>query len=304
MDEQVTTRSDFPSEPDNDDKCSTSSRTEKDSPLVADSKEDDSCEENIEALEMYKLDYESDEDGDDNTPSDNGITAAGGEVLQPGDHVYMWCTLYQHHGIVLETYSDNSIRIAEFTNAALMAESNDALFSSASVASQATSGGGVDGGFRIVLEYNPQKWHKVKYQANPLECLTWRPGTCSAAQPSPVETILAKVQFLQECKHWIPNYHILASNCETVAVWCVTGKWETLQGDRAMQISQIGALSSAALIPTIPILGVLVGGIAMWHSRQISSVWEETAARLNKEFEWYAMGKLPQLAIQQGETKG
>mmetsp|Transcript_22816 Transcript_22816/g.34577 ORF Transcript_22816/g.34577 Transcript_22816/m.34577 type:complete len:275 (+) Transcript_22816:155-979(+) len=243
-------------------------------------------EERIDDFEIYRLDYESER-----------AVSAGGEILEPGDHVYMWCTLYQHHGIVLGVESWNKgeekshILISEFTNMALMGANT--LITSASTASGA-SALGVTGGFRIVQETEPSKWHKVKYQANPLECLSWRPGTCSGACPSPASTILTRVQFLRDCQHLIPDYQILTSNCETVAVWCMTGKWETLQGDRAVQFSKLGALTSLTLLPVAPVLGVAATGLAVWHSMQVGNKREEIAKLLNKEFEWYAMGKTPQ----------
>jgi hypothetical protein len=240
-------------------------------------------EESIEDWEIYRLDYESQP------------IAAGGEVLRAGDHVYMDCNFFQHHGIVLEETKNTddakqSILIAEFTNVALLA--TDTIINASSTASGAVSTNGVTGGFRFVNETQPSKWHKVKYQANPLECMTWRPGTCSAASPSPVQTILTRVQFLNDCRHLIPDYHLLASNCETVAIWCVTEKWETLQGGRAMQWSMGGALTSMG---ALPVLGIAAGGLAILHSMQVSKKWEETAALLNKEFQWYAMGTTPEL---------
>mmetsp|Transcript_16974 Transcript_16974/g.25686 ORF Transcript_16974/g.25686 Transcript_16974/m.25686 type:complete len:279 (+) Transcript_16974:121-957(+) len=239
----------------------------------------------INDFEIYRLDYET-----------KRAVAAGGEFLEPGDHVYMWCTLYQHHGIILSVESWNSkekeshILISEFTNLALMGANT--LITSTSNASGASSVG-VTGGFRIVEEKEPSKWHKVKYQANPLECLSWRPGTCSGACPSSASTILTRVYFLKDCQHLIPDYQILTSNCETVAVWCVTGKWETLQGDRAVQFSKLGALSSMTLLPVAPAIGVAATGLALWHSAQVGSKREEIEKLLNKEFEWYAMGKTP-----------
>eukprot|EP00545_Synedropsis_sp_CCMP1620_P011974 CAMPEP_0119020120 /NCGR_PEP_ID=MMETSP1176-20130426/23369_1 /TAXON_ID=265551 /ORGANISM="Synedropsis recta cf, Strain CCMP1620" /LENGTH=351 /DNA_ID=CAMNT_0006974503 /DNA_START=146 /DNA_END=1198 /DNA_ORIENTATION=+ len=306
----------------------------------------------IEELVLYRLDYQDDTGGkksqtsspsqsqplqilvdETHPPRKRMPRAAGGEILQPGDHVYMWCTLYQHHGIVLETFpaaattpntamiqertaenSDNnshldqdddtqhpqhqqqpiisgsscsSILIAEFTNAALEEnniETSASLLTSASTAAGATSGGGVSGGFRMVVEQDPHlKWHKVKYNANPIECMTWRPGTCSSAAVwQTTSQILMRVQFLKECSHLIPDYHILASNCETVAVWCVTGgKWETLQGDRAMQLSALG------VAPVGGVVGLAAAaGLALWRSLHIGKQWEDTAALLNREYEW------------------
>jgi hypothetical protein len=246
-------------------------------------------EERIEDWEIYRLNYESQP------------IAAGGEVLQSGDHVYMECTMYQHHGIVLEETkntddAEQSILIAEFTNVALLG--TDTIINALSTSSGAVSGNGVTGGFRYVNETQPSKWHKVKYRANPLEWMTWRPGTCSAASPSPVQTILARVQFLNDCRHLIPDYHLLASNCETVAIWCVTGKWETLQGGRAMQWSMGGAFTSISMV-ALPVLGIAAAGLAIVHSMHISKKWEETGALLNKEFQWYAMGTTPKLVVVQ-----
>jgi hypothetical protein len=284
-------------------------------------------EDVLEDLAIYRLDFEDSlrnqgeaiikqESVVENSPQ---VTAAGGEVLKPGDHVYLWCTMYQHHGIVLETRmacdTTTSIRdsnatragsvvIAEFTNLAMVEESDvGSWMASVSVGSQATSGGGVAGGFRIVLENDPSRWHTVKYRAHPiLECLTWRPGTCTSATPSAVPTILTRVAFLRNCRHRIPDYHVLACNCETVAVWCRTGKWETLQGDRALQLSELGCAVvafSTAPVPALPLLSMAAGGLALWHSRQIASLWEATAERLNREFEWYSMGKTPEVIFQQ-----
>ena len=306
----------------------------------------DDEEEQLEDFDIYRLDYEEKSsnssssslccnDGDDiGTPTSSVVKAiaAGGEALRPGDHVYMWCTLYQHHGIVLETLQQQtseplvtkenrnlcekdtasssspesassegnqsqqpSILIAEFTNAALADESmTNNLFNSASVASDATSGGGVTGGFRIVLESQPTKWHKVVYRANPIQYMSWTPGTCSMSQPSEVLTRLYRVQFLNECRHLIPDYHLLASNCETCAVWCMTGKWETLQAQKAIELSQVGALAASSALMG-PLVGVAAASTValFWQSQSLGSKKEQTALKLNQDFQWYSLGKKP-----------
>lgn len=346
--------------------------------------------DSIDNLPLYRLDYEEfyhiksqrASTGEKVTVDPVVLPrAAGGEVLQPGDHIYMWCTLYQHHGIVLEVYpggtgetcgggnppdnnaddvcvdsiinrelppipeatpehvtqtvgeclgktneaefeitpasqaspppnsSDadqvhgNSILIAEFTNAELALEGVP-MFASASTAAGATSGGGVTGGFRIVLERHPHlKWHKVKYNANPIECMTWRPGTCSGSSrlPTAHET-LTRVHFLHECRHLIPDYHLFASNCETVAVWCATGKWETLQGERVLQWGSLGAAAAAASMVMAPVGMALAvatsGGLALWRSQHINKKWDTTEALLNQHYAWYAMGKTPTFCFQ------
>ena len=87
----------------------------------------------------------------------------------------------------------------------------------------------------------------------------------------------------------------------TVAVWCMTGKWETLQGDRAMQVSKLGALTSLGMLP-VPAIGIAAGGLAIWHSMHIGRKWEETAELLNKEFQWYAMGRKPGFSFDSSTT--
>ena len=275
--------------------------------------EEDEEDQPLEELEMYRLDYESQP------------IAGGGEVLRPGDHVYLWCTLYQHHGIVLEThesrqnnenhietrtmddddvyessreYSKSTILIAEFTNAGLLEPNNNMLIHSSSNASNALSTS-VNGGYRIVVETDPSKWHKVKYEANPLECLTWRPGTCSGVVPSPVSTILTRVQFLRDCRHLIPDYNVLCSNCETVAVWCMTGQWETLQGEGAMAATKMGAAALTASNMIIPGLGLAATGFLTVWSMKIGKQRQETAELLEKEFQWYAMGSFKELVFLQ-----
>lgn len=240
-------------------------------PHSADEKE----EASLGDLSIYKLDYET------------KPLAAGGEVLEAGDHVYIWCTLYQHHGIVLEASVEHGLLIAEFTNAALL---TTPLMQSASHASTAISTG-VGGAFRFVQETEPSKWHKVKYGANPLECWTWRPGTCCGATPDANDLVLTRVQFLYTCRHLIPDYHVLASNCEAVAMWCKTGLYTSLQV-RLLEYSKATVTGLGAAVLS-PVAGIAIGGLAVWHSKQVEKQCNETTIMLNREFSVYNMGKSP-----------
>jgi hypothetical protein len=268
-------------------------------------------------MSLYKLDYE------------DKPTAAGGEVLEAGDHIYIWCSPgYQHHGIVLEiqkgaveaaeneaglvvadtitvtsstdqaetestevppatSASQPRILIAEFTNAAL---TETPLWSSASHASTAVSTG-VMGAFRYIYETQPSKWHKVKYQANPLECMTWRPGTCSPVTPDLVQVVLTRVQFLRTCNHFIPDYHVLASNCEAVAVWCKTGKYQSSQV-RVLDYSKATVTGMGTALFS-PLAGVMLGGLSVWHTMETNKQCQVTTDILNREFAVYTMGKSP-----------
>lgn len=266
---------------------------------------------NFDGFDLYRLDYEAahenEDEGVENLQSPvpkskqsiqaSWPIAAGGEVLKPGDHVYMWCTMYQHHGIVLRTESTSDppyLLIAEFTNLAL-AQANTWVVST-SAASGATVGSGATGAFRFVKETETTKWHKMKYQANRLECVTWRPGTCSAAKPSNAQHILLRVQFLHDCRHLLPEYHLLSSNCESVAIWCVTGKWETLQYHQTVKWSQ-GA--SMGLLAVAPGIGGLAAGFAFWHANQTRGQWKDTEQKLNDNFKWYALGTTPKWSFQE-----
>lgn len=237
----------------------------------------------IDHLDLYRLDYED----------HPGPIAAGGELLKEGDHIYMFCgvanvTLYQHHGIVLDVKeSRDYLLIAEFTNAELP---DTAWFQSTSHASVAVTDG-VRGGFRFVREDDPSKWHKVKYQANPLECLTWSPGTCSSATPDHVDLVLTRVQFLHEQYYKLPSYNTLISNCESVAVWCKTGKFTSLQGSRALDVTKVVVPTAGAVV--FPVVGIALGGLALWHSMSASRKSGDFSDRLNREFCWYAMGRSP-----------
>lgn len=230
-------------------------------------------DESLGDLSIYKLDYET------------KPLAHGGEVLEAGDHVYIWCTLYQHHGIVLEATVDRLL-IAEFTNAALL---QTPLMQSASHASTAVAKG-VCGAFRFVQETNPGQWHKVQYGASPLQCWTWRPGTCVGVQPDPADLVLTRVQFLYTCRHLIPDYHVLASNCEAVALWCKTGQYKSGQV-RLLDYSKATVAGLGAAV--LPVAGLAIGGLAVWHSHQVGQQCKETTSVLNREFAVYTMGKSP-----------
>jgi hypothetical protein len=291
---------------------------------ITDTAADDRDE--IDRLDLYRLDYEEAARGDhhEEDGATSGPIAAGGEPLREGDHVYMFCgvanvSLYQHHGIVLDVQrkqkkatapnaddknnddkndNDSYILIAEFTNAELP---GTPWFQSASHASTAATDG-VRGGFRFVRETDPTKWHKVRYQASAFECWTWNPGTCSAATPDSVDIILTRIQFLREQYYMLPKYNILTSNCESVAVWCMTGQYMSLQGNRALDVTKLAVPAAGALV--FPALGVALGGLAIWHSvwssssssssvEQSNDNNDNASHRLNREFCWYAMGRSP-----------
>jgi len=46
----------------------------------------------------------------------------------------------------------------------------------------------------------------------------------------------------------VPDYHVLKSNCECVAVWCKTGVWTTLQGSSALHLTAAGQVKSVVTV--------------------------------------------------------
>ena len=123
-----------------------------------------------------------------------------------------------------------------------------------------------------------------------MECFTWRPGTCSGETPDASLLVLTRVQFLHVCRHLIPDYHVLASNCEAVAVWCMTGKYTSLQATKLLDQATVSTAVGAAMFPLV---GAALGGLSVWHSMHVGKQCEETTVVLNREFAVYTMGKSP-----------
>ena len=56
-------------------------------------------------------------------------------------------------------------------------------------------------------------------------------------------------------------------------------------------VSRIGALAAAGVV-AVPV-GLGAGALAAWHEFQVNQTWGKTAEHLNREFQWYALGKRP-----------
>ena len=140
------------------------------------------------------------------------------------------------------------------------------------------------GGFRLILEDpNHSKWCKVKYQAAPWEVAFWKPGTCSPKKTKPVDQILARVHFLvQHGMDMVPNYHLLWSNCETVAVWCMTGEWQTRQVAGVLPAWLVGF---GALVSLPAALVASASGIIL--NQVFQQQWDRISQQLNQEFDQY-----------------
>lgn len=182
-----------------------------------------------------------------NDEEDQDHDSSANRSFQPGDHVYAWCKgkVYQHHGIVLSC-AGTSLVIADFTG--MIRPGTSAISSSSFNMSSFISLGAKDapGEMRILMEQDVETtlWKKVKYNAEWKECIMTRAGTVTLSQPDSREMILARVNFLLKNPNLIPPYNVLTSNCETVAFWCTTGRWSTMQVSNALKIAKLLGISS------------------------------------------------------------
>ena len=223
-----------------------------------------------EEIEIYNLTDEPEQDA-----SSNKIN------FQPGDHVYMWCEAtgvrYQHHGIVLYS-TDTQLKVADFT-----APDSGTFALPDSIASGSQYYGSYRlpqwHGVRITTYKNLNEWEKEEYE-----------------EVEDVALVLHRVKFLLSNPHLIPEYELLVSNCETVAVWCKTGSFRTHQiaglvdgGKRnSATMAASSVLASSILGPLA--LPVIVGSAISFSAlalkeRSHENMWKERTDILNKEFE-------------------
>lgn len=265
-------------------------------------------------------------DGEDTSTTTRSSTVDDTQY-RPGDHVYMWCESfggirYQHHGIVVGVSScGRKIDVADFT---APDETTSALPSSsasnvASVSRSSTSSAVDDGtdesdegimtasshGIRVVT-CEAEEWHKEDY---------------SDDQESDPSVVLERVNFLIQRPDLIPKYELLESNCECVAVWCKTGRFQTHQVARLFSNGRrngalaaatgtavaatvpvavpaagvwgwFGATTTVSLLsvaPWIPAIGVAGVGVWSFLSHMHHRNWNDRTRILNDAFETYRL---------------
>ena len=105
--------------------------------------------------------------------------------------------------------------------------------------------------------------------------------------------IRRRVEFLLKYPHYIPTYSLVESNCECVAVWCMTGEWRTHQTESVLGNVSLGSRLALAGISiaslgslTIPFglvftAGEVISGVWGDHAKR---KWKEQTEKLNKEF--------------------
>lgn len=69
----------------------------------------------------------------------------------------------------------------------------------------------------------------------------------TALKKDAVGLILARVAYLLEHPDHLPEHNALSANGECAAMWCVTGRWCTLQGASILQITSVGQAGGALL---------------------------------------------------------
>mmetsp|Transcript_30616 Transcript_30616/g.44501 ORF Transcript_30616/g.44501 Transcript_30616/m.44501 type:complete len:303 (+) Transcript_30616:99-1007(+) len=248
--------------------------------------------------------------------------------FQEGDHVYRWYShlgmRYQHHGIVIEVMKNkeedskvkSKIIIVDF-HLDYPEESADVSHdsSSASISDGILRNGSFGGSFSIKgqiagpgkirrVEVTEQadmnEWKKVEYghentndggdNTNGTTASTTVAIVTTTAASDPKHLVIARANFLLSNPSVLPDYDLLKSNCECVAVWCKTGKWCTLQGSSILDnaatssVDMLKGVAPASLLPAISVFGVGASA-ALWYKKmQYEKFGEETADTLNKKF--------------------
>ena len=200
--------------------------------------------------------------------------------FRPADNIWMWCEAaggvrYQHHGIVL-CAKGSHLKIADFT-----APDSGTFALPGSVASGSTL----------------PHWHGVRVTTvdNVME---WKKEIHVDRDVDEDNVVLQRVKFLMRNPHLIPEYDLLESNCETVAVWCKTGSFRTFQIagllDRGRGKRNDSATIAASSILASSVLGPLaipavIGAAVSFSALMIKELdnenkWNERTRILNEEF--------------------
>mmetsp|Transcript_16684 Transcript_16684/g.30346 ORF Transcript_16684/g.30346 Transcript_16684/m.30346 type:complete len:613 (-) Transcript_16684:9-1847(-) len=113
----------------------------------------------------------------------------------------------------------------------------------------------------------------------------------------PPKLVLARTRFLlQHGEAVLPPYNVFDSNSECIAVWCMTGRWSTLQASVFLHSTAIGnaksttamALGAAAtqpwLIPALAGVGIVSVAIPWLILKRSNERWDKATMSLTELF--------------------
>ena len=229
--------------------------------------------------------------------------------LRPGDHVFIWQgyglnpRAYQRHAVVYSVtrkgqtqqelgdeqlsfnldnvYSDYEddveVTVVSFYHFQRHHEAHGA--SQAAMAASGNSRGKRRGCKRELLHdfigpdcMNKKKpLRKVRYGRTVKKgLLSQKAGVGTALKKDQQGLILARLQYLLDNQDHLPSHNALSANGECASLWCVTGKWCTLQGASILAVTSVGqaggALLAGGILSNLTVLVPMPGlwGMAGW----------------------------------------
>ena len=97
--------------------------------------------------------------------------------------------------------------------------------------------------------------HKVRYGRKVKKgLLSQKAGVGTALKKDAVGLILSRVQYVLDNPDHLPDHNALSANGECASLWCVTGRWCTLQGASILAITAAGQAGGALFIKQLDII--------------------------------------------------
>ncbi|KAL3815382.1 hypothetical protein ACHAXA_010987 [Cyclostephanos tholiformis] len=113
--------------------------------------------------------------------------------------------------------------------------------------------------------------HKVRYgRAIRRGLLSSRAGVGTALRQDHPGLVLARLRYLLLNPDHLPDHNSLSANGECASLWCVTGRWCTLQGASILAVTSVGqaggALLAGGILSNLTVLVPMPGlwGMAGW----------------------------------------
>jgi len=113
--------------------------------------------------------------------------------------------------------------------------------------------------------------HKVRYgRAVRRGLLSSRAGVGTALKKDRPGLVLARLRYFLDNPDHLPDHSALSANGECASLWCVTGRWCTLQGASILAVTSVGqaggALLAGGILSNLTVLVPMPGlwGMAGW----------------------------------------